>query len=90
MFLSPQPIQRWHIPRQQQVRQANFDGGEVPTDIKTGYPIAVTPLGTLKYNNRPFGLCSVSKAGREDFLLHFLTAFETQFPGRPVPNLRSD
>jgi len=55
-----------------------------------GYPIAVTPLGALKYNNRPFGLCLVSKACREDLLLHFLTAFETHFPERPVPNLRSD
>lgn len=52
-----------------------------------GYPIAITPLGTLKYNGRPFGLCIVAKAGREDLLLWFLTAFETMFPNRPVPKL---
>ncbi|KAI1263845.1 hypothetical protein F5Y18DRAFT_428720 [Xylariaceae sp. FL1019] len=33
-----------------------------------GYPIAAVPLGQLRYDGRPFGLCLLAKADREDLV----------------------
>ncbi|KAK3901220.1 amidase signature domain-containing protein [Staphylotrichum tortipilum] len=53
-----------------------------------GYPIATVPLGQLRYNNRPFGLCMVAKANKEEVLLRFMAAWEASaIFKRPVPNL---
>ncbi|KAK3395178.1 amidase signature domain-containing protein [Podospora didyma] len=53
-----------------------------------GYPIATVPLGQLKYNGRPFGLCLVAKAHQEETLLRFMAAYEGFVSDpRSVPNL---
>ena len=55
-----------------------------------GYPIGTAPLGTLKAGlNRPFGICVVSKAGREDLLLQFMKLWEQVITkgNRLVPNI---
>ncbi|KAL2194061.1 amidase signature domain-containing protein [Corynascus similis CBS 632.67] len=51
-----------------------------------GYPIATVPLGQLRYNGRPFGLCMVAKARNEEVLLRFMHAWSGMVC-RPVPNL---
>lgn len=45
------------------------------------------PLGVLDYNGRPFGLGLIAKAGREDLMFQFMSAFEATFPQRRIPNL---
>ncbi|KAK4241733.1 amidase signature domain-containing protein [Achaetomium macrosporum] len=53
-----------------------------------GYPIATVPLGQLRYNGRPFGLCMVAKANNEEALLRFMAAYESSgVSRRPVPSL---
>lgn len=52
-----------------------------------GYPIATMPLGVLKDYGRPFGLAIMTKAGREDILFKFMSAFEAEFPKRAIPPL---
>lgn len=52
-----------------------------------GYPIATVPIGQLRYNNRPFGLCIVAKANDEETLLQFMSAYEKVAKPRPVPIL---
>ncbi|CAH0023746.1 unnamed protein product, partial [Clonostachys rhizophaga] len=53
----------------------------------SGYPIATVPLGVLKDYGRPFGLAVMAKAGREDILFKFMSAFEATFPKRAIPTL---
>jgi amidase len=53
----------------------------------SGYPIATVPLGQLRYNGRPFGLCMVARENREDVLLQFMAAYEATSPPRAVPSL---
>ncbi|KAJ3558677.1 hypothetical protein NPX13_g9661 [Xylaria arbuscula] len=50
-----------------------------------GYPIATMPIGTLDYNGRPFGLAIIAKAGREDVMFSFMSAFEANSEPRAVP-----
>ena len=45
------------------------------------------PLGLLDYNGRPFGLGLIAKAGREDLIFQFMSAYEATFPKRPIPEL---
>jgi Asp-tRNA(Asn)/Glu-tRNA(Gln) amidotransferase A subunit family amidase len=52
-----------------------------------GYPIATMPLGVLKDFGRPFGLAIMARAGREDILFTFMSAFEAEFPKRAIPSL---
>ncbi|KAI1203982.1 amidase signature enzyme [Nemania serpens] len=52
-----------------------------------GYPIAAVPLGQLRYNGRPFGLCLVARGHDEGILLRFMAAFELLLPPRPTPQL---
>ncbi|KAK0708454.1 amidase signature domain-containing protein [Lasiosphaeris hirsuta] len=53
-----------------------------------GYPIATVPLGQLRYNKRPFGLCLMARAGDDEKLLRFMAAYEASVSGpRPVPDL---
>ncbi|KAK3303460.1 amidase signature domain-containing protein [Chaetomium strumarium] len=54
-----------------------------------GYPIAIAPLGQLRYNGRPFGLCMVAKENNEEVLLRFMAAYDSSGVGgrRPVPSL---
>ncbi|CAG9998783.1 unnamed protein product [Clonostachys byssicola] len=66
----------------------------VPQDSKipslataSGYPIATMPLGVLKDYGRPFGLAIMARAGREDILFKFMSAFEATFPKRAIPTL---
>ncbi|KAI1290544.1 amidase signature domain-containing protein [Xylaria venustula] len=54
---------------------------------QAGYPLATMPLGQLSYNGRPFGLCMVAKAGREESLLRFMAFYEECTPARPIPLL---
>uniref|UniRef100_A0A8H7NGZ5 Amidase domain-containing protein n=1 Tax=Bionectria ochroleuca TaxID=29856 RepID=A0A8H7NGZ5_BIOOC len=51
----------------------------------SGYPIATMPLGVLKDYGRPFGLAIMARAGREDILFTFMSAFEATFPKRVIP-----
>ncbi|KAK9424991.1 putative Amidase signature domain-containing protein [Seiridium unicorne] len=46
-----------------------------------GYPSANVPLGQLKYNNRPFGLCLMTRANEEEKMLRFMLAYETDLGG---------
>ncbi|KAF2763447.1 amidase signature enzyme [Pseudovirgaria hyperparasitica] len=50
-----------------------------------GYPMAVVPLGALKLNGQPFGIALCARAHEEAKLVHFMTAYESTFPGRPLP-----
>ncbi|KAI1846389.1 hypothetical protein JX266_007594 [Neoarthrinium moseri] len=43
-----------------------------------GYPLAAFPVGTLKYNGRPFGMCAIARANQEDALLRFMVAVDMQ------------
>lgn len=52
-----------------------------------GYPIATVPVGQLRYNGRPFGLCLVGRGGDEQSLLRFMAAYEAVSAPRPVPDL---
>ncbi|KAM0418935.1 hypothetical protein ACHAPT_012093 [Fusarium lateritium] len=52
-----------------------------------GYPLATVPVGQLRYNNRPFGLCLVGKANEEETLLQFMMAYEKVAKPRPVPSI---
>ncbi|KAH8888130.1 amidase signature enzyme [Thozetella sp. PMI_491] len=51
----------------------------------SGYPVATVPLGQLKYNKRPFGVCLVAKENNEEALLRFMAAYERTAAPRPVP-----
>ena len=57
------------------------------TTCPIGYPIATMPLGVLKNYGRPFGLAIMARAGREDILFTFMSAFEAEFPKRAIPTL---
>ncbi|KAH6603923.1 hypothetical protein Trco_007369 [Trichoderma cornu-damae] len=52
-----------------------------------GYPIATAPIGQLRYNGRPFGMCILARANDEESLLRFMAAYEAVAAPRPVPNL---
>ncbi|PTB63049.1 amidase [Trichoderma citrinoviride] len=52
-----------------------------------GYPIATAPIGQLRYNGRPFGLCILARENEEELLLRFMAAYEAVAKPRPVPNL---
>ncbi|EGR47116.1 amidase [Trichoderma reesei QM6a] len=52
-----------------------------------GYPIATAPIGQLRYNGRPFGLCVLARANEEELLLRFMAAYEAVAKPRPVPDL---
>ncbi|EHK18330.1 uncharacterized protein TRIVIDRAFT_68353 [Trichoderma virens Gv29-8] len=52
-----------------------------------GYPIATAPIGQLRYNGRPFGLCILARENQEELLLRFMAAYEAVAAPRPVPNL---
>ncbi|KAL6831996.1 amidase signature domain-containing protein [Trichoderma camerunense] len=52
-----------------------------------GYPIATVPVGQLRYNGRPFGLCILARANEEELLLRFMAAYEAVAAPRPVPSL---
>lgn len=52
---------------------------------RPGYPVATMPLGILDHLGRPFSLAVIAKAGREDLIFQFLSAFEATFPKRVVP-----
>ncbi|KAK3317139.1 amidase signature domain-containing protein [Cercophora scortea] len=54
-----------------------------------GYPVAVIPLGQLRYNERPFGLCLVARENDEESLLRFMVAYVKVSPPRAVPDLLS-
>ncbi|KAH8647843.1 amidase signature domain-containing protein [Xylariales sp. PMI_506] len=51
-----------------------------------GYPVAAVPLGQLRCNGRPFGLCAVGRAHEEETLLRFMAAYEAVASPRPVPD----
>ncbi|KAK8054989.1 amidase [Apiospora rasikravindrae] len=52
-----------------------------------GYPLGHVPLGQLRYNGRPFGLCLMARADGEEMLLRFMSSYEASVPPRPVPKL---
>ncbi|KAK8126904.1 Amidase signature domain protein [Apiospora kogelbergensis] len=52
-----------------------------------GYPLGHVPLGQLRYNGRPFGLCLMARADGEEVLLRFMSSYEATVSPRPVPSL---
>ena len=54
-------------------------------DIGIGAPIATVPLGTYSKNGRPFGLGLIARPGDEAALFRLMSAYESTFPGRPLP-----
>ncbi|KAI0389272.1 putative glutamyl-tRNA amidotransferase subunit A [Xylariaceae sp. FL0594] len=44
-----------------------------------GYPMAVMPLSYATYNGRPFGVCAIARANREDVLVQLMSAWEKSF-----------
>ncbi|KAF2242488.1 amidase signature enzyme [Trematosphaeria pertusa] len=52
-----------------------------------GYPIAQAPLSYLEYNERPFGVSILAKAGQDALLVKVLSAWEATFPRRRSPPL---
>ncbi|KAK4868060.1 hypothetical protein LT330_007258 [Penicillium expansum] len=52
-----------------------------------GYPVATVPIGQLRYNDRPFGLCLVARADEEETLLRFMGLYESVAKPRPVPKI---
>lgn len=56
------------------------------SDDLPGYSIATVPLGQFDPNGRPFGLAIIARAGREDLLFAFMSAFEAVSEPRPVPS----
>ncbi|KAJ5140484.1 Amidase [Penicillium atrosanguineum] len=50
-----------------------------------GYPVATVPIGQLRYNDRPLGLCLVARANEEETLLRFMGVYEKLAKPRPVP-----
>ncbi|KAE8380867.1 amidase signature enzyme [Aspergillus bertholletiae] len=53
-----------------------------------GYPVATVPIGQLRYNDRPFGLCLVARVDEEKTLLQFMEMYEKVVKPRPVPKFR--
>lgn len=55
----------------------------------SGYPIATVPLGQLRYNHRPFGLCVMARGNDEQTLLRFMEVYESTVASpRPIPSFR--
>ncbi|KAK8043737.1 amidase [Apiospora phragmitis] len=72
----------------------NFDLIAAPVDsafciyaAAAGYPLGHVPLGQLRYNGRPFGLCLMAREDGEETLLRFMSLYEAAVPPRPVPDL---
>jgi Asp-tRNA(Asn)/Glu-tRNA(Gln) amidotransferase A subunit family amidase len=55
--------------------------------IDLGYPLALVPLNCMEFNGRPFGLVALTTAHNEAKLIHFMSAWESTFPKRPIPSL---
>ncbi|KAJ5466456.1 amidase signature enzyme [Penicillium desertorum] len=56
--------------------------------VGPGYPVARAPIGQLRYNDRPFGLCLVARANEEQTLLRFMGVYEEVAKPGPVPKFR--
>ncbi|KAH6971403.1 amidase signature domain-containing protein [Ilyonectria sp. MPI-CAGE-AT-0026] len=54
-----------------------------------GHPLATVPVGQLRHNSRPFGLCIIGKDDAEETLLQFMMAYEKVAKPRPVPSIPS-
>ncbi|KAL2073935.1 hypothetical protein VTL71DRAFT_11261 [Oculimacula yallundae] len=52
-----------------------------------GAPVATVPLGILDFNGRAFGVIALAAPHDDAKLLHFMSAWESTMPKRPVPNL---
>ncbi|TAQ87151.1 hypothetical protein B7494_g4533 [Chlorociboria aeruginascens] len=48
-------------------------------------PLAAMPLSTLDCTGRPFGLMAMARPHQEALLLKVMSAFESTFPKRPIP-----
>ena len=53
---------------------------------RTAYPAGTVPLGNLE-NEYPYGLFLLARAGREDLIFRFMSAFEATFPKVKGPRL---
>ncbi|KAI0144710.1 amidase signature domain-containing protein [Pestalotiopsis sp. NC0098] len=74
------------------LERSNIDLLAAPTDsafatyaAAAGYPLAAVPLGQLRHNKRPFGLCVMAKANQEGKLLRFQAVYENAVAARPIP-----
>ncbi|GAB1201928.1 hypothetical protein APSETT445_000526 [Aspergillus pseudonomiae] len=63
----------------------NKENSEKALPARSGYPVATVPIGQLRYNGRPFGLCLVARADEEGTLLQFMEVYEKVAKPRPVP-----
>jgi amidase len=53
---------------------------------RIAYPSATVPLGNLE-DGSPYGLFLTARAGREDLIFRFMSAFEATFPKALGPRL---
>jgi len=51
-----------------------------------GWPVATVPLGNLKTNAQPFGFFVLARAGRDDILIRFMTAYYGAFGSVKPPS----
>lgn len=71
--------------RQRQVSNASVCGFASLIVHTLGYPLAAVPLGQLRHNKRPFGLCVMAKANQEEKLLRFQAVYENAVAAHPIP-----
>ena len=55
--------------------------------MAAGFPVGAMPLGLAEFNGRAFGMEVIARAGGEDQILRFMSAWETLFPRKPPPML---
>ncbi|KAK3941448.1 Glutamyl-tRNA amidotransferase subunit A, mitochondrial [Diplogelasinospora grovesii] len=67
--------------------QPKWERGDCLSLQQISHPIATVPVGQLRYNSRPFGLCVVAKQHDEETLLRFMAAYDAGSEPRLVPNL---
>jgi hypothetical protein len=77
-------IVHWLFGRQMLVSELTFEKGIGLT--YAAYPSATVPLGNLE-DGYPYGLFLLARAGREDVIFRFMSAFEATFPKIKGPRL---
>ncbi|KAF4970073.1 hypothetical protein FSARC_2819 [Fusarium sarcochroum] len=67
---------------------SNSDSTLVTFAACAKWPIGTVPLGNAAKNDQPFGLFALAREGREDILLHFMSAFHATFTGPKPPSIK--
>ncbi|RDW61493.1 hypothetical protein BP5796_11385 [Coleophoma crateriformis] len=69
---------------------SNSDSGIVGFAATAGYPTSSIPLGIFEATGQPYGMFVIAKAGREDLIFRFMSAYEATFDKLPSPPLLRD